>query len=400
MRFPPLWRISACAALLGLGQNGLLVALPVLVERFGLPLSQWAGLILLGSMLFLLGSPFWGRIADRHGARGVVIQALLGYVTSFALIGFALWTAAHGWLGDGALLALVAAARVLYGLTVSGMVPACQQWSLALHDGEERVKALAAISAGLSSGRLLGPLIAAASLSLSAHAPFVVMLLCGMLALLLLRGIPAPTPQLPSAASRAARLPRGPLDLLPCLAIALLLAMSASLMQLGLPGALQGRLDIDATRAGHLMGILLSLGALGALTIQLGITRHRRLSGYALLALGALGLVTGYGVLTMAIGPASFGLGIMIASVGAALAVPGYTDAATRQRSPGASAGLLAMAHTLGYGAATLTVSLAAAAHLLPLSLAAACVLLLFVPMTRNHFRIMPATSRITPTHD
>ena len=23
MRFPPLWRISACAALLGLGQNGL-----------------------------------------------------------------------------------------------------------------------------------------------------------------------------------------------------------------------------------------------------------------------------------------------------------------------------------------------------------------------------------------
>ncbi|SEF84883.1 hypothetical protein SAMN04487953_1079 [Billgrantia desiderata] len=171
-------------------------------------------------------------------------------------------------------------------------------------------------------------------------------------------------------------------------------------MQLGLPGALQGRLDIDATRAGHLMGILLSLGALGALTIQLGITRHRRLSGYALLALGALGLVTGYGVLTMAIGPASFGLGIMIASVGAALAVPGYTDAATRQRSPGASAGLLAMAHTLGYGAATLTVSLAAAAHLLPLSLAAACVLLLFVPMTRNHFRIMPATSRITPTHD
>ncbi|QHC49689.1 MFS transporter [Billgrantia tianxiuensis] len=197
MRLPPLWRISACAALVGLGQNGLLVALPVLVERFGLSLSQWAGLILLGSMLFLLGSPFWGRVADRHGARGVVIQALLGYVTSFALIGAALWAATQGWLSEGALLAVVALARVLYGLTVSGMVPACQQWSLALHGGEERVKALAAISAGLSSGRLLGPLVAAASLSLSAHAPFVVMLLCGALALLMLQGIPTPASRLP-----------------------------------------------------------------------------------------------------------------------------------------------------------------------------------------------------------
>ncbi|WP_136253507.1 hypothetical protein [Onishia niordana] len=56
MRFTPLWRISACTALLGLGQNGLLVALPVLVEHFGLPLSQWAGLILLGSMLFLVAA--------------------------------------------------------------------------------------------------------------------------------------------------------------------------------------------------------------------------------------------------------------------------------------------------------------------------------------------------------
>ncbi|QHC49688.1 hypothetical protein EKK97_08805 [Billgrantia tianxiuensis] len=60
-------------------------------------------------------------------------------------------------------------------------------------------------------------------------------------------------------------------------------------MQLGLPGALQGRLDIDATQAGHLMGILLSLGALSALAAQLGITRRHRLSGYTLLVLGHWG---------------------------------------------------------------------------------------------------------------
>ncbi|MFC3284767.1 MFS transporter [Litchfieldella rifensis] len=397
MHVPPLWRISTCAALLGLGQNGLLVVLPVLVERFGLPLSQWAGLILLGSMLFLLGSPFWGRVADRYGARVVVIQALLGYVISFGLIGFALWATAKGLLSAGALLVVVALSRVLYGLTVSGMVPACQQWSLALHGGEERIKALAAVSAGLSSGRLLGPLAAAASLGLGVYAPFGLMLLGGLLALALLKDVPRPHVSSPS--KRAAESPRLALGLLPCLIMALLLAMSVSLMQLGLPNALQGKLDIDATRAGHLMGVLLSLGALGALSVQLGVTRRHLFGGYALLALGALGLVVGYGLLTQTSSMAGFGLGVMIASTGAALAVPGYTDAATRHQAQGASAGFLAMAHTLGYGAATVVVGLVTAWWLLPLAFVAALLLLTLVPLAKRHFLTEPA-SRASVSYD
>lgn len=384
MRFSPLWRISACTALLGLGQNGLLVALPVLVERFGLPLSQWAGLILLGSMLFLAGSPFWGRVADRHGPRLVVIQALSGYLTSFSLIGIVLWAEARGSLAEGMLLPLLVIARILYGLTVSGMVPACQQWSLALHGGEERLRALAAISAGLSGGRLLGPLFAAASLSLSAYAPFGVMLGGGLLALGLVCGVPCP--QVPAPGHQRTRPAQPLLERLPCLAMALLLAMSVSLMQLGLPDALQTRLDIGAIRAGHLMGMLLSIGALGALGIQLGVTRHQRLGGYALLLLGALCLVAGYAVLVKADGTPGFAAGVLVASIGAALAVPGYTDATTRGGASGASAGMLAMSHTLGYGAATLVVSLVAPPHLLLLPLVAALLLLLLVPAARTLF--------------
>lgn len=395
MHLPPVWRISACAALLGLGQNGLLVALPVLVARFGLPLSQWAGLILLGSMLFLVGSPFWGRVADRRGARFVVMQALAGYGFSFALIGVALWLSARGGLPIAALLALLALARVLYGLTVSGMVPACQQWALALHADEDRLAALAAISAGLSSGRLLGPLVAAASLSLSAYAPFAVMLLCALLALALLWGVPRPVPKSRPQTQAASPLPAP--GNLPYLGMALLLAMSVSLMQLGLPSALQQSLAVDATRAGHLMGILLSLGALGALATQLGVVRTRRLDGRALLALGGLGLALGYALLAQADALFGFIPGVLVASIGAALAVPGYTEAATRDQAPGASAGFLAMAHTLGYGSATLAVSLVAAPHLLTLALIAALLLLALMPLARRRWRThrpLPASGR------
>lgn len=387
MLLPPLWRISACAALLGLGQNGLLVMLPVLVERFGLPLSQWAGLILLGSMLFLVGSPFWGRVADRRGARLVVVQALSGYILSFAMIGAALWLSTRGALSMAAMLGLLALARVLYGLTVSGMVPACQQWALALQGGEDRIAALAAVSAGLSSGRLLGPLLAAASLSLSVYAPFLLMLLTGLLALALLKGIPRPQATCPDGVHPNANRPLPPKDNLPYLAMALLLAMSVSLMQLGLPTALQQALEVNATRAGHLMGVLLSLGALGALGTQLGVIRARRLDGHALMALGGIGLALGYALLAQADALTWFVPGMLVASIGAALAVPGYTDAATRHQAQGTSAGFLGMAHTLGYGSATLAVSLVAAPHLLHLALIAALLLLLLVPLARRRPR-------------
>ncbi|WP_353981525.1 MFS transporter [Salinicola endophyticus] len=408
MSLPPLWRLGACAALLGLGQNGLLVMLPLLVAHFGLPLSQWAGLILLGSMLFLVGSPFWGGVADRRGARLVVVQALLGYLLSFALIAAALWASVAGLLSPLAMLVVLAVARVLYGLTVSGMVPACQQWALALHPGGERLPALAAVSAGLSSGRLLGPLLAAASLSLSVYAPFALMLVAGLLALLLLPGVPQPTRDTgtidtahSAARDTTAQSPQGiarrlpPRSNLAYLAMALLLAMSVSLMQLGLPASLQQALAIDATRAGHWMGVLLSLGAVGALATQIGVVRARRLESRALLALGAAGLALGYALLaataTFTLTPGLyiglgllFALGVVLASTGAALAVPGYTEAATRHQAQGTSAGLLSMAHTLGYGLAALCVSLIDPGRLLPLALMAAVALLLLIPLARR----------------
>ncbi|VTP60609.1 Uncharacterised protein [Serratia rubidaea] len=120
---PANWPLAFCAGLLGIGQNGLLVALPVLVSMTHLSLSVWAGLLTLGSMLFLVGSPYWGRQCEVRGCKYVVLMALGGYLLSFALLALAVWGLAAGWLPSLAGLGALVAARVIYGLTVSGMVP-------------------------------------------------------------------------------------------------------------------------------------------------------------------------------------------------------------------------------------------------------------------------------------
>lgn len=81
------WPLAFSAGLLGIGQNGLLVVLPVLVIQTNLSLSVWAALLMLGSMLFLPSSPCWGKQISRTGSKPVVLWALGGYGISFTLLG-------------------------------------------------------------------------------------------------------------------------------------------------------------------------------------------------------------------------------------------------------------------------------------------------------------------------
>ncbi|STW10947.1 ShiF [Klebsiella pneumoniae subsp. rhinoscleromatis] len=81
------WPLAFSAGLLGVGQNGLLVAIPVLVIQTNLSLSIWAALLMLGSMLFLPSSPWWGKQIARVGSKPVVLWALGGYGASFTLLG-------------------------------------------------------------------------------------------------------------------------------------------------------------------------------------------------------------------------------------------------------------------------------------------------------------------------
>ncbi|EOC3022493.1 MFS transporter, partial [Escherichia coli] len=119
------WPLAFSAGLLGIGQNGLLVVLPVLVIQTNLSLSVWAALLMLGSMLFLPSSPWWGKQISRTGSKPVVLWALGGYGISFTLPGLGSVLMATSAITTAVGLGILIIARIAYGLTVSAMVPAC-----------------------------------------------------------------------------------------------------------------------------------------------------------------------------------------------------------------------------------------------------------------------------------
>ncbi len=346
------WVLALCAGLLGIGQNGLLVVLPQMVEMTGLSLSVWAGLLMFGSMLFLPASPWWGRQSEIRGCKPVILAALGGYLISFAVMALVVWGMATGVVSAFWGVTGLVVSRALYGLTVAGMVPAAQTWAMQRSGPENRMAALATISSGLSCGRLLGPTLAAAALSFHLQAPLWLITVAPLLALVLIIRQPN-DPPLPPAAHQSTRLQ---ITMLPYLLLALLLASCISLMQLGLAPQLKPLVG-EATRVSQHVALLLSLAAASTLLAQFLVVRPQRFKAMTLLWLAALLMVAGLGMMLMA-QLVVFYCGIAVTSFSAAMATPGYQLLLNARLSTGKGAGVIATSHTLGYGLSALLVPL------------------------------------------
>ena len=105
------------------------------MHHTGLDLAHITLAFAVGSGLFLLGSPLWAMLSDKLGRRSVVAIALLGFGLSHAML---LWQMQQGehWAGQADTLL---AGRILYGLTVSGLIPTCQAWLADLSAAEHRL---------------------------------------------------------------------------------------------------------------------------------------------------------------------------------------------------------------------------------------------------------------------
>ncbi|MGC0136332.1 MFS transporter, partial [Enterobacter hormaechei] len=159
-------------------------------------------------------------------------------------------------------------------------------------------------------------------------------------------------PPLPPVAHQSTRLQA---SMLPFLVLALLLAALVSLMQLGLSPHLHPLFNGDAVQISHHVALLLSLAALATLAAQFLVVRPQHFTPRVLLLLAAVLMVAGLGLMCLA-SLALFYVGIVITSLGAAMATPGYQLLLNDRLTTGKGAGVIATSHTLGYGASALLV--------------------------------------------
>lgn len=350
-----LMSIGLISALMGIGQNGLLVSLPFLVERSAFELPTWSALIAVGSLLFLPSAPFWGRYSDKHGPNRVVIQALVGMTISFLLLAVFSMVSLSGNINVTLCFLGLIIARVIYGCTVSGMVPASQHWAIILCGEQHRLKAITAVSIGLSSGRLLGPVVSILALKLNPFAPLFLMVLLPFIALILALILPIPTVDSSPSYNKKSQpwLPNKSLS--PYLISGLLLCASVALLQYSLSPLIYSFTEWPSEKLSDAIGVLLSISAAMTLFSQVWIVKKEKVTTRMMYWVGSIAFLVGMSLFTI---PQLliFGLAMAVTSVGAALLVPAYTASATDKWScsPGAVAGYISMSHTIGYGVAAM----------------------------------------------
>lgn len=349
-----LMAISLVSALMGIGQNGLLVSLPFLVEQSAFSLPTWSIFIAIGSLLFLPSAPFWGRYSDKYGPKKVVIQALVGMAVSFALLCLFAMNSDQEKALVFCLIGLVVA-RIIYGCTVSGMVPASQHWAILLCGEKNRLQAITSVSIGLSAGRLIGPLISIFALKLSPFAPLMIMIFLPCVALVAAMLLPAPKLDSKRVSEKGVLswLPKQ--ILWPFLSSGLLLCAAVALLQYSFSPLIYSVTHWSTEQLSDAIGVLLTISAACTFMAQILVIKKGKLTPTVMYRWGAFGLVVGF-LMFLIPNIWVFGGAMVFAAIGAALLVPAYTLFATEKQSdsPGAAAGYISMSHTLGYGVASL----------------------------------------------
>jgi DHA1 family tetracycline resistance protein-like MFS transporter len=142
-----------------LGFTLLIPILPYYAEHYGGTPTTIGAIYATVSFCALISSPFWGRLSDKIGRKGVLLAAQVASFLGFSLLaaGTALWT--------------IFVARAIEGLGGGGL-GVTQAYVTDVTSPEQRARAFGLIGATFSLGFLIGPASAGLLVRFGFHAPF------------------------------------------------------------------------------------------------------------------------------------------------------------------------------------------------------------------------------------
>ncbi|MES2745827.1 MAG: MFS transporter [Bdellovibrionota bacterium] len=344
------WIACLSCGLFSTSQALLFVLYPVLAEKLGLSISEVILCFSVGSFLFLWGAPYWSLRSDREGRNRVLLKTQVGVLISLLALGFLLLPVSTNTQLN---FIILLASRILYGTLASGLVPVSQAHILDHASEEQKAKAATTHSLFLNTGRFLGPLLA---LSLTFITPLQLVSALALAFIVLVafqaRSLSAYEPQV--FTDRKIRLhhiwPESR-DKQGIAVLAFLTTVFLGILQSSLGAYLHYAFAFTAVESSQWMAKLLIVGAVSTVLIQLLIRSKLKNPWQGTLPFGAGMLL--FGLLVLLLWPTiiSLYIAVVFMSFGVATLTPAYMSAMSllSGREQGKSAGVLSIAHTLGY---------------------------------------------------
>lgn len=354
----PFWLLLPI--LMGLFQSSLIAATPTFISDTGLSSLQWSILLSMPTLLFLLLSPLWGKWADKLGASYLIRYSAFGLGLSIIGLAIVWWVGMRLAFVPGLWFITIALTRILYGISASGVMPLCQ--SLAIYNSQatshseetdksdKSLKYLGLVSASLSTGRLVGPLVLIAVLSQVSWLLVLYSLVTIPLVYLIVQHSRKTANRKITSSDRNQTVKIQHKAVLPSLLLAFCTTLFVGYLQFVLGPLLLDWLS-DSKQATMTMSLLLTVVATSALLCQLLIVKRLNWQSSYLLPILSIALVIT--ALTLSIIDSVIFLMLMMIPIAFSIALltPVYTRRAMAQyeHAKGQVSGKLAVCHTAGY---------------------------------------------------
>lgn len=142
------------------GNTAMQSILPTIGTQLDIPDFWVSAAFSWSALLWVYTAPKWARQSDHRGRKALMRLGMIGFTTSFALAGLALFLGLLGWYSAIWTFVLFAFFRSLYGGLGSAAPPAVQAYVASRTARADRTKALSLIASSFGLGTIVGPAVA------------------------------------------------------------------------------------------------------------------------------------------------------------------------------------------------------------------------------------------------
>ena len=142
-----------------MGQSVYWQTMPIIGREFNFTEVEINTVVSISAAMFIVFTPFWGKLSDRIGRKTVLLIGLLGYVLSNILF---LYSASLGLLGTFtglSLLMILLMARIVNSAIGAASRPASGAYVADVTSEEERSSGMGKFGAANNIGTILGPVM-------------------------------------------------------------------------------------------------------------------------------------------------------------------------------------------------------------------------------------------------
>ena len=348
-----------------MGQSVYWQTMPLIGRELGFSVKLITSLVSFSALMFLIFTPYWGKLSDRKGRKFVLIIGLVGYIASTFLFCWVAYLGLIGYFTFTTLIFLMLLARVINSALGAGMRPATGATVADVTTEENRSAGMGQFGAANNVGTILGPvlvsfiafLLANTAIFPTAWAPYgrlMPLLLMSFLMMLALFFVYFYLPE--SFVRQEKNSPQQGFNFdkknLMLISTGVLIFSSFAIIQSITAFYLQDTFSLSILVTQQSLGIALGFMALTSIVAQLTIVQKIKIQPIRLVQWSTPFFIIGTLVAVSADNFIIYVFGMSIIGLGMGLGTPGYTAAASLNadsESQGAAVGLAMVAPGLGF---------------------------------------------------